>query len=384
MEKVASSGEQLASIKDLPLIKRLSVFVAFGLTALGAASVLGNCNNGSSINKESPAHTQSIGNGNCNNQNQINVEFPGNPDEIIPQTSKNQEISKVNGDNSAAKYLEGLFSKNGPMGKNYDPAVIATFWTLIGYPATTDGYQTEDSILAIFSSSYNQMTTNNKGFNNLSANEFCNSTKPIMSTNFSFEDVAIAKGTLITQIEAVTKNGKIDNIDLKSFNAKDNISGIVFKIKNKSALNGFITVVIDNQGNVWVTGIQPTSGGSSSNSQSKSSNQSQNNQSQNSSGGGGVTGNGKIQENLSGNSVGNSSGGTGNGSIGNSNESTSGTENTPSGGTSGGNIPTTTEAPTTTTTESPTTTTTSPVQKNPDPNQGGCTDPTDPTCQSGS
>ncbi len=384
MEKVSSTEErQIASKRWSDIEKKGRVLFA-GIALFLGAVTLSNCSNGSSINKESPAHTRWIDNGNCNNQNQINVEYSGNPDEIIPQKSNNQEISKVNDDNRAAKYLEGLFSKNGPMGKNYDPAVIATFWALIGYPATTDGYQTKDSILATFSSSYNQMTTNNKGFNNLSANKFCKVNETIMSQTFDYENIAIAKGNLITQIDAVTKNGKIDNIDLKSFNAKDNISGIVFKIQNKSALNGFIEVVIDDQGNVWVIGgFQPTSGGSSSNSQSKSISQfKSSNQSQNSSGGGGVTGNGKIQENLSGNSVGNSSGGTGNGSIGNSNESTSGTGNTPSGGTSGGNIPTTTEIPTTTTeTTTPTTPTTSPVQKNQDPNQGGCKDPFDPTCQ---
>ena len=377
MEKVASTEErQIASKRWSDIEKKGRVLVA-GIAMFLGAVTLSNCSSGSSINKESLAHTPII-DSSCNNQNQINVKYPGNPDEIIPQKSNGQEISEVTNDDEAATYIKGLFSKKGPMGKYYDPAVIATLWTLMGYPATTNGYQTEDSILAIFSSSFDQMTTNNKGFNNLSANKFCKSTKSIMSsTNFSFEDVAIAKGTLITQIEAVTKNGKIYNIDLKSFNAKDNISGIVFKIQNKSALNGFITVVIDNQGNIWVTGIQPTSGGSSSNSQSKSSNQSQK-----SSGGGGVTGNGKVSENLSGNSVGNSSGGTGNGNIGNSNESNPGNGSTPSGG----NTTTTTEAPTTTTTESPTptTTTTSPVQKKPDPNQGGCTDPFDPTCQSGS
>lgn len=355
-----------------------------GFAAIGAGVGVANCNsnNGNSHPKEVPAHFFNGAEG-CDNSTEISVQYPGNPTEIIPQKANDQQLNNLSDNNNAAKYLEGLFSKKGPMGENYDPAVMSTFWALIGYPATSDGYQTKERILGTFRSSYNQMTTNNDQFNNLSANKFCKINEKVMSQTFDYEDVAIARGTLITQIDALTKNGrKIDNISLKSFNAKEDVSGIVFKIKNKNTDNGFITVVIDKQGNILVTGIQPTAGGSSTTNKSKLNKSKSNHQSPEPiSGGGGVTGNGPVQENLPGNSSGNS---TGTSNTGNQKESTTGTGSTPSGG----RTTTTTKPPTTTvpkspptTTIPPTTTTTSPTKKNPDPNPGGCTDPFDPTCQ---
>ena len=331
---------------------------------IGAMSLLaagcGSSHNGSPAN---PEVTASQAKANCttfNNANSAADSSKYNSAAFLPKGT-------VDSNTTTKSYIKSLFGSNGPLAGKGDIGSLAAITSAITVPSENgtskpNTYNYQDQF-AVSVASFSSVSGGNEA-----QQTACNSAFTVMNEDGNWNSNWAGSGQVVTQLVPTrdTSNNHIktnsgSDLILEQVHLTGSLKGVEFKSR-KADQPGYNSVLITDQGYVYVQGIISLAGNSSSkNGNGSTANTGPNGGSSNT---GGNAGNGNGGgSGTTGNTGGGS--GSGNGGNGGGNGGNSG-----NGGNGGGTGETTTTIPTppTTTTTIPETTTTLPKGPNP-----GCT-----------
>jgi len=327
---------------------------------IGAMSLLaagcGSSHNGSPAN---PEVTASQAKANCttfNNANSAADSSKYNSAAFLPKGT-------VDSNTTTKSYIKSLFGSNGPLAGKGDIGSLAAITSAITVPSENgtskpNTYNYQDQF-AVSVASFSSVSGGNEA-----QQTACNSAFTVMNEDGNWNSNWAGSGQVVTQLVPTrdTSNNHIktnsgSDLILEQVHLTGSLKGVEFKSR-KADKPGYNSVLITDQGYIYVQGIISLAGNSSSkNGNGSTANTGPNGGSSNTGGNGG-NGTGSNSGNN-----GNSGGGSGSGSNGNGGGN---------GGNGGGSGETTTTTiptpPTTTTTTIPETTTTLPKGPNP-----GCT-----------
>jgi len=160
---------------------------------------------------------------------------------------------KINNSEESKKNVESWFNDNGPLAGNGDYASIALVMAAIAQPAkqvemTNPNYSYEDA--------YQRNMARYNGDNGVEeAQEDCREAWDVLGRVAAYDEQALEQGLTFTKFTASRdENNNITGLTLNKYVPTENIQGTVFEVNDSSKLNAFYKIVVDQNGNMFVSG----------------------------------------------------------------------------------------------------------------------------------
>lgn len=198
----------------------------------------------------------------CENITLTNVAFENYDNgKFLPRAPK----SEFTGNNSAAKYSQDLFDKDGPLAGTADAGSLAVISAAISTPALEKSSTSTDySYTEQFSNDLSKLTSDNEKVASDFAKELCTEQVGVLGKTAGYEETAIADGEQYTEFRAINGKNSLTGLRLVRKKADRAISGLVYKVQNQqegqTKLHGFTKVIVEGDGTIDILGYLPTSG----------------------------------------------------------------------------------------------------------------------------